>query len=176
VAPQIAARILDVPSDGTRPLSVTGGLPYFGGAGNNYALHAIVTMVERLRSSPDALGLVSGLGWYLTKHAVGIYGVRPPERAWKRTVPAPLGVEGPPFIAAATGRARVETYTVLHDRDGNAHEAVFVLRLEDGTRTFGLSSDDPDVCATLEREEMVGTWGTLAPRPDGLNRFRPAGS
>jgi acetyl-CoA C-acetyltransferase len=56
VAPQIAARLLGVPSDGTRPLTVTGGLPYFGGAGNNYALHAIATMVERLRRAPAPVG------------------------------------------------------------------------------------------------------------------------
>ena len=42
--------LLGVPSDGSRPLTVTGGLPYFGGAGNNYALHAIATMVQRLRA------------------------------------------------------------------------------------------------------------------------------
>src|SRR5690606_4161080 len=31
-----------------RPLSVTGGLPYFGGPGNNYTGHAVASMVKRL--------------------------------------------------------------------------------------------------------------------------------
>ena len=62
VATQITARILGVPTDGTHTLSVTGGLPYFGGPGNNYALHAIATMVERLRMTPGALGLISASG------------------------------------------------------------------------------------------------------------------
>jgi acetyl-CoA C-acetyltransferase len=175
-APQIAARVLGVPSDGTRALSVTGGLPYFGGAGNNYALHAIVTMIERLRSTPEALGLVSALGWYLTKHAVGIYGMQPPSRSWHRPPAAPRELAGPPFLATVTGRASIETYTVLHDRDGEPHEAIFVLRSEDGTRTFGLSPDDRDLFAILERDEMVGTWGSVTPRPDGLNLFRPVGA
>ena len=56
VAVQIGARVLGFPTDGTRALTVTGGLPYFGGAGNNYALHAIATMVERLRERPGVSG------------------------------------------------------------------------------------------------------------------------
>jgi hypothetical protein len=32
--------------DDTRPLTVTGGLPWFGGPGNNYSTHAIATMME----------------------------------------------------------------------------------------------------------------------------------
>src|SRR5438105_3874140 len=56
-----------------RPLTVTGGLSFAGGPGNNYSTHAIATMVERLRDDPGAMGLVTALGWYLTKHAVGLY-------------------------------------------------------------------------------------------------------
>src|SRR3546814_14963988 len=40
------------------PCTVTGGLPFFGGAGNNYSMHAIATMAERLRASPGDYGLV----------------------------------------------------------------------------------------------------------------------
>src|SRR5207244_1640391 len=58
VAPQLAARILGFPTDGSRALTVTGGLPYFGGPGNNYAMHAIATLVEGLRAAPATLGLV----------------------------------------------------------------------------------------------------------------------
>ena len=54
-------------------LTLTGGLPYFGGAGNNYALHGVVEMLKRLRADPGSYGLVNANGWYLTKHAVGIY-------------------------------------------------------------------------------------------------------
>ena len=38
----------------SRSLTVTGGLPFFGGAGNNYSMHAIASMAERLRDDPGA--------------------------------------------------------------------------------------------------------------------------
>ena len=173
-AVQFAAGVLGVPTDGSRAFTVTGGLPYFGGAGNDYALHAVVTMVERLRTAPGAMGLVSALGWYMTKHAVGVYGARPPEREWRRVPSAQAAVDAlprPPFAPTATGVGRVETYSVLHDREGVASQAVVVVRCDDGTRTLALV-DDADLLATFEREEMVGVAGTLVGRADGRNAFR----
>lgn len=179
-APQLAARILGAPTDGTRALSVTGGLPYFGGPGNNYALHAIATMVERLREAHDEFGLVSALGWYFTKHAVGIYGARPPERPWVRgaTVERQRAIDAlprPEFVVQATGRGTVETYTVLHDRDGQATEAIVIVRCDDGRRTFALGEPVSDVLAAFERQEMIGAQGALRARADGRNEFRLTG-
>ncbi len=146
VAPQFAARCLGVPSDGSRALSVTGGLPYFGGAGNNYALHAIATMIERLRATPRSLGLVSALGWYLTKHAIGVYGAEPPERPWARSGLAERqraidALPHPTFVAECEGRGTIETYTVLHDRDGAMTPALVVVRCDDGRRTLATIAD-----------------------------------
>ena len=39
---------LDLQADDPRGLTVTGGLPFFGGPGNNYSMHAIAEMVVRL--------------------------------------------------------------------------------------------------------------------------------
>ena len=58
---------------------MTGGLTFAGGPGNNYVTHSIAALVGRLREDPDALGLATAVGWYLTKHAVGIYGARRPD-------------------------------------------------------------------------------------------------
>src|SRR5207253_1302535 len=77
IAPRLTAAMLGIPLDDPRPLTVTGGLPWFGGPGNNYATHAIVALVERLRAARDAFGLVHANGWHLTKHALGIYGGAP---------------------------------------------------------------------------------------------------
>ena len=181
VAPQFAARILDLPTDGSRPLTVTGGLPYFGGAGNNYSMHAIATMVERLRVARDELGLVSALGWYMTKHAVGVYGASTPSRAWERpqreAQQARIDrLDHPTCVAATEGRARIETYTVLHDRDGVAHEAIIVARLESGARVFANVDPDPALFAALEREEMVGAPGYVRGYLDGRNRFYLVGA
>ena len=38
--------------DDPRGLTVTGGLPYAGGPGNNYAMHSIAVMMEKLRARP----------------------------------------------------------------------------------------------------------------------------
>ena len=42
-----------------RPVTVTGGLPFAGGAASNYLAHALTTMVGVLRDDPGSLGLVS---------------------------------------------------------------------------------------------------------------------
>ncbi len=180
VAPQFAARILGFPTDGSRPLTVTGGLPYFGGPGNNYVMHAIVTMVERLRAYPGAFGLVSGLGWYMTKHAVGIYGATPPSRAWHRppreTVQAAVDATPHPIaVERGEGPARIETYTVLHDREGAPNDAIVIARLTDGRRVFANVDADRDLFAALEHTEMVGAPGHLRAGLDGRNRFYPSG-
>ena len=84
-AVQIAALELGLATDDpARPLSLTGGLTFAGGPGNNYAGHSIATLVGRLREDPAALGLATALGWYATKHAIGLYSASPPPRAVRR--------------------------------------------------------------------------------------------
>ena len=122
-AVQIAADMLGIAPDDPRPLTVTGGLPYHGGPGNNYSTHAIACMVERLRARAGAHGLVSGVGWYLTKHAVGVYSSAAPDHAFEREDPkryqGRLDAEPHPVLAVtAEGPGTVESYTVQHDRDG----------------------------------------------------------
>ena len=68
------------------------GLPYHGGPGNNYSTHAIACMVERLRARPGASGVVTGVGWYLTKHSVGVYSSAPAERAMSSTKPTSTSI------------------------------------------------------------------------------------
>jgi acetyl-CoA C-acetyltransferase len=67
-AVQIAAAELGLAAN-RRPLTVTGGLTFAGGPGNNYTSHAIAALVERLRAEPDGSALCTAVGWYLTKHA-----------------------------------------------------------------------------------------------------------
>ena len=79
-AVQMGLDALGVKSDDPRPLTVTGGLPYAGGPGNNYVMHSVATMAQRLRETPGEYGLVTGLGWFATKHSAGVYSTRPPNR------------------------------------------------------------------------------------------------
>jgi len=62
---------LAIAEDDPRGLTVTGGLPYFGGPGNDYALHAVASMVERAR--PGSFGFVGANGGMLSKYSAGVY-------------------------------------------------------------------------------------------------------
>ncbi len=90
----VIAQHLGLPDDGSRALTLTGGLPYFGGPGNNYSMHGIAEMVWRLRREPEAFGLVTANGGMLSKHAAGIYSCRPSIVDWSR---ADTAVDGQGF-------------------------------------------------------------------------------
>lgn len=146
-AVQMAAGALGVAGDDPRGLTVTGGLPYFGGPGNNYCTHSIAAMFESLRGAPDhTLGLITGLGWYVTKHSLGIYGSSPPPDGYRR---ADCSEEQEKIDSAAlvvagdTGGpvvARVEAATVIYDREGNPSSAPVIARLDDGRRVVARAS------------------------------------
>ena len=59
---------LGLEPEDTRPITVTGGLPYHGGPSSNYLGHSISHMADQLRRRPDAMGLVTGIGMHMTKH------------------------------------------------------------------------------------------------------------
>ncbi|MBU3750474.1 MAG: hypothetical protein FGM52_08475, partial [Mycobacterium sp.] len=64
-AVQVAARELGLPvGDPDRPLTVTGGLTFAGGPWNNYVMHSIATIAERLRDNPGSVGLITANGGY----------------------------------------------------------------------------------------------------------------
>lgn len=62
-----------------RRLTVTGGLPFFGGPGSSYSLFGLVGIVRKLRENRSAYGLVGANGGYLTKMAAGVYSAKRPE-------------------------------------------------------------------------------------------------
>jgi acetyl-CoA C-acetyltransferase len=177
VAPRLVAYSLGLPPDAARPLTVTGGLPWFGGPGNNYATHAVAAMVERLRAEPGATGLVHALGWNLAKHALAVYSTAPPPSGWHRVgqdVQAWVDARPRPALADdPSGAAEVETYTVVHGRDGAADHGVVIGRLDGGERFVAKLPRDADLLASFESEEGVGRRGTVTHAADG-NVFRPA--
>ncbi len=166
VVVQMAASELGLAvDDPARPLTLTGGLTFGGGPGNNYTAHGIASAVQALRAAPGARALVSGLGWYATKHSLGIYGTDPPAHgapfAW-RTVQAEVdALPRCPVDAAATGSVRVETYTVTFDREGRPERGIVAARTTDGARAWGTITD-LDTLVQLCSEEGVGRRGTLA--------------
>lgn len=163
-AVQIAAAELGLGLDeADRPLTVTGGLAFAGGPGNNYVTHSIAAMVDVLRRHPGSFGLVTGVGWFLTKHAVGVYSTRAPKRPFGAGSPQSRVDELPAREVVAThkGPVTVETYTVAYERDGSPNRAVMACLLPGGGRAWG-ASEDPDVLASLVTEEGCGRPGSLA--------------
>ena len=79
VAVEMACEAFGVAEDDPRGHTTTGGLPYHGGPANNYTLHGLATVAERCRANPGSVGLATGNGWYLTKHAAAVLSTNPPE-------------------------------------------------------------------------------------------------
>ncbi|MHB8437602.1 MAG: acetyl-CoA acetyltransferase [Acidimicrobiales bacterium] len=162
-AVQIAAQEIGLPlDDPSRALTVTGGLAFAGGPGNNYVSHSIATMAGRLRGNPGTTGLVTGLGWYATKHAVGLWSADPPATPFAHVDVQPE-VDALPQRApgnAVEGAVTVEAYTVVHDRDGTAELGIVALLDDDGSRAWG-NVADADTMSALMAEECVGRKARL---------------
>lgn len=183
-AVQLAMAELGLPFGETRPLTLTGGLPYAGGPGNNYVSHSIATAVGRLRREPKQKALVTGLGWFATKHSAGVYsGQRPPHERWERADPEADQVrldamESPAWVERAEGAASVESYTVQFNREGEPEMGIVVGRLGDGEkpggRFFANTPSDAHLLWSMTREEFIGTTGRVShDAENGRNVFRP---
>jgi acetyl-CoA C-acetyltransferase len=163
-AVELAQEALGLQPGDPRPLTVTGGLPYFGGPGNNYVMHSIATTVERLRANPEQRALVTGNGWFVTKHSAGVYSARRPERPFERTDPAVDqatvdAMASPPLAAEANGTATIETYTVCFNREGEPELGIVIGRLEDSSRFWANTPPDAALLTSMTREEFVGRAG-----------------
>ena len=157
-----------------RGVTVTGGLPFFGGAGSDYVTHSIATMVDRLRGADDtaAIGLCTGVGMHMTKHVFGVYSTSPPATAPRpdqQAVQKALDERPVKKIADTySGDATVAMYTVLHSRDGSADWGLLVCDVDDATRCYARTSD-PDLLAELEQSECVGRQVELATADNNVN-------
>lgn len=178
VAVEIGAEELGLALDDPRGLTVTGGLPYAGGPGNNYAMHAIAVMTQRLRAARDDYGLITANGWFLTKQSTGVYSCKRPEAPFSRQDPSIIQKEidalpHPVVTETPQGRAVIETYTVVHGRDGYLM-GIVVGRDAADRRFVAHTPSDPSVLAGLEAVESVGRTGTVGPATDGQrNLFVP---
>ena len=161
---------LSIEPDDPRGLTLTGGLPYFGGAGNNYSAHAIAEAVMRCRAAPGSHALVVANGGFMSKYATGIYSTRPAD--WSRERVRTLD-DQPGVVAvrdAYDGAARIESYTVQYGRGGP--RGTVIARTQDDERIAAIPADERAL-SMLENEEPFGR--TIAVRHDGkLNRFTTA--
>lgn len=175
---EVARDSIGLAPEDPRPLTITGGLPYHGGPGSNYVTHAIANALEWLRSGAGDSVLVQGNGYYLTKHAVGIYTRRPPEdqpRAPEKVQEISDGRSSPVRVdATAEGPGAVAAYTAPFTREGVPESAVVLVDL-DGCRT--VASADESLTSLLvgdAKDDRVGVKVVVS-RAEGGNTAR-AGS
>jgi acetyl-CoA C-acetyltransferase len=151
---------LGLAPDDSRGLTLTGGLPFFGGAGNNYSMHAIAETVAAARRSPGSFGFVGANGGILSKYSTGVYSTTPCEWRADRSAEAQAVVDAPPTVPQVThadGWATIETYTVKHDRDGRK-TGIVIGRLEASGERFvamGVRGDE-DILTVLAGSEPIG--------------------
>ncbi|MDO3333966.1 hypothetical protein [Mycobacteroides abscessus] len=149
------ADYLGIGFDDPRGLTVTGGLPFFGGPGNDYALHAIVKICERLRCAPGAFGLVSAAGGAFHKHSAGVYSAEPaPWRQHSDTRLIQDGIDNAPrarTVRRAQGWMTVQTCTVQYKANGL--NGVVVGQLEETGERLIATTTDPETLELLERGE-----------------------
>jgi acetyl-CoA C-acetyltransferase len=160
--PIAVANIVDglgLDRDDERGFTVTGGLPFFGGAGNNYSMHAIAETVELCRAAPGGLGLVGANGGSLSKYSVGIYSTTPVE--WRPSTSRALqaridAIPDFPHVERADGRATIESWTVRYPKTGPVGIVIGLLE-ETGERFIAQGVEgDQTLLELLGTEQPVG--------------------
>jgi acetyl-CoA C-acetyltransferase len=176
-AVEIGCQEIGLAEDDPRGLTITGGLPFFGGPGNNYVTHSIAEMMRRLRAQPASFGLVSANGNYVTKHSFGIYSTTPIEGKWQRESPSVLQREldalpKAPLAEHASGRATIETYSIMHNKTGPEYSVIFGRLKKTGERFIANTPSDPAVLNDLQEREGLGRTGSIEIK-EGRNVFMP---
>jgi len=135
-------------------------------------------MMQRLRDDPGSYGLVTANGWYLTKQSTGVYSTRPLKGPFEREDPKVIqdqidALPHPVVIEEPQGVATIETFTVVHGREGYMM-GIVVGRDSEGRRFVANTPTDAATLSNLEATEAVGRKGTVGRSEDGArNIFIP---
>ena len=158
-------------ADDPRGLTLTGGLPYFGGPGNSYSLHGIAETVAEMRSNPGTFGLVGANGGVMSKYSVGVYSTEPADWVADRSKALQADIAALPKVAVtrnADGPGVIETYSVRYDWPVTT--GVIIGRLDaDDSRFMALSADE-DLVALMTGGDPLGARIAVKSTEDGINR------
>jgi acetyl-CoA C-acetyltransferase len=175
--PKMARRTLGLGGD-VQP-TVTGGLTFFGAPLNTYMTHAACAMVRRLRNGAR-LGLLYGQGGFVTKHHGLVVSREAPREAIKQDTSVQAEADRnkravPEFADEASGKGKVEAFTVIYRSNGEVEHGVVMLRTEDGRRTLGrIPANDDKTLAHLRNMDRtpVGSLGDITMAEDGVPQWR----
>ncbi len=177
--PKMARRTLKLGPD-VRP-TVTGGLTFFGAPLNTYMTHAACAMVRKMREGAR-LGLLYGQGGFVTKHhALVLSRLMPRETLAQETSVQAIADRNkgavPEFVDRASGRGKLESFTVLYGRNGEVEHGVVMVRTEAGARTLArVPAQDVATLGNLMNMDRspVGSLGEIAMAPDGVPEWKAA--
>ncbi|MEQ1541756.1 MAG: acetyl-CoA acetyltransferase [Novosphingobium sp.] len=153
--------------DDPRGWTLTGGLPFFGGAGNNYSAHAIAEAVARCRAAPGSRALVGANGGIMSKYAAGIYSTTPADWSASRWRSLPKIASAVAVQDAFDGEAVAESFTIQPGKQG---EVATVVARSDSGRMLA-NSADPAICASLRQGRVAGRAVRIEESENGTNRF-----
>ena len=167
--PKMARRTLGLPA--SAPLSVTGGLSFFGAPLNDYMTHAAAAIVRALREQPaGTMGLLYGQGEFVTKHHAivmtrgGGNGEALPEAYKVQDAADARRGPVPTFRADYAGPATIETFTVVYGRDGTPEYGCVIGLTPAGERIMArVPATDTTTLARLTDLDShpVGTAGLV---------------
>src|ERR671923_2563040 len=168
-AVQMSAEALGIPTDDPRGLTITGGLPYFGGPGNNYVSHSISMLAGKLRGTENT-GLVTGISWYCSKMALGIYGGSPPPNGWRHPdmsdAQASIDATAIEVVTEPDGKATVDGFTVEHDKTDGPVRAPIYATLDDGRRVVAVAADT-SIPKEIAGRSIIGEKVSIRTTKDG---------
>ncbi|RDC59062.1 Acetyl-CoA C-acetyltransferase [Alteripontixanthobacter maritimus] len=161
---------LGIAPDDPRGLTLTGGLPFFGGPGNNYSTHAIAEAVAILRDAPHDYALVGTNGGYMNKCSVGVYSAQPADWSTGRQESLPAKRTRIEVLDTHDGPASIESYAVIPTRD---HLALTVVACTaEGERVIAMAHpDDAETLRRFNETEAVGRVVRITPGERGRNHF-----
>ncbi|BFM15716.1 acetyl-CoA acetyltransferase [Maricurvus nonylphenolicus] len=155
---------LQLPVDGDVPLSLTGGLPYFGGPGNNYTMHGLAEAVTYSRRNRQDYTLVTANGGFLSKHAAGVFSAQVSEVDWRDadTQQSQADLKAKP-MAIDPEAGRIVTYVVNYRKDAPVN-AMVLAENDKGERFIATTAKgDTDTLAAMLAEDPSGHAITVTP-------------
>ncbi len=168
--PKMARRTLDWPLE--KPASVFGGLTFGGGPIANYMSHAVVSMVEKLREK-GTIGFLFANGGFATDNHSIILSKAPvaaahfPQNFDYQAEADAMRAAVPELDQDYCGSAKIESFTVFHDRSGTPNAGVVIALTDTGQRTLAhidVGNADHLAFFTDGRAEPVGQRGQIATR------------
>ena len=161
----VICEALGIDGDDPRGLTLTGGLPYFGGPGNSYSLHGIAETVIEMRQAPGRFGFVGANGGIMSKYSVGIYSTEPVVWRIDRSDELKAEITALPKVPVTRnpdGAARIETYSVRYDWP--IRTGIIVGRLDSDNSRFMATTEDDDLVALMSDGDPLGAaisvWST----------------